>query len=90
MELRRIGDAKNPAATGELALSKAQWHEDLKFLVRELPKRHVNAFQHISRERSDAEVTGLDRKLDHLNSDEIYVGMNRLANLIRGTTTGPA
>jgi len=85
VELRRTGDAKGlVAAEGEeqLRLTKEQWNEDLMFLARELPKRHANAFHFISRERFEAEVAELDRKLDHLNSDEIYVGMDRIANSI--------
>ena len=65
-----------------LSLSHEQWHQDLAFLARELPKRHANAFHFISRERFEAEVDQLNGKLDRLNSDEIYVGMNRIVNLI--------
>ena len=34
-----------------LQLSTQQWHEDLQFLARELPKRHANAFHFTPRER---------------------------------------
>jgi hypothetical protein len=63
-------------------LRKDQWREDLQFLARELPKRHANAFHHTPRERFEAEVADLDRRLDSLNPDEIYVGLNRIANLV--------
>ena len=83
VELHRTGDAKNPTAAAEvLSLSKQQWHQDLDFLARELPKRHANAFHFISREGFETEVAQLSGKLDHLNSDEIYVGMDRIANSI--------
>src|ERR1035438_5273972 len=85
VELHRTGDAKGPVAAGGaegLSLPKDQWHDDLMFLARELPKRHANAFHFISRERFEAEVAEFDGKLDHLNGDEIYVGMDRIANLI--------
>lgn len=82
LELRRVGDAKGPVAAAGLGLTKEQWHEDLQFMARELPKRHADAFHFISRERFEAEVAELDRKLDQLNSDEIYVGMDHIANLI--------
>ena len=82
LELRRAGDAKTSSSAEALNLTKAQWHEDLSFFARELPKRHANAFHTISRERFEAEVGELDRRLDELNSDEIYVGMDRIANLI--------
>lgn len=80
--LRRVSDAKGPVPAERLGLTEEQWHEDLQFLARELPKRHANAFHFISRERFEAEVAELDRKLDRLNSDEIYVGLDRIANLI--------
>jgi hypothetical protein len=63
-------------------LSKEQWRQDLAYLAAELPKRHANAFHFISRERFEAEVAELDGKLDRLNADEIYAGMDRIANLI--------
>ena len=82
LELRRVSDAPPPAAAERSDLTKEQWHEDLQFLAKELPKRHANAFHFISRHRFEAEVAELDHKLDHLNSDEIYSGMDRIANLI--------
>jgi hypothetical protein len=65
-----------------LQLTTSQWHEDLQFFARELPRRHKNAFHHISRERFDAEVQALDHGLAGLGADAIYVGMARIANLI--------
>lgn len=65
-----------------LTLTNMQWHEDLRFLSRELPRRHANAFHHASHELFETQVTELDERLDRLNSDEIYVGMNRVANMI--------
>jgi hypothetical protein len=63
-------------------LTKAQWREDMQFLARELPKRHANAFHHTARERFEAGVSDLDRRLDSLNADEIYIGLDRIANLV--------
>ncbi|MGA7155402.1 MAG: hypothetical protein WBY53_01065 [Acidobacteriaceae bacterium] len=82
LELRRVGEAKPPPAPERSDLSKAEWHEDLKFFAAQLAERHANAFHYISRERYEAEVAELDRKLDGLNSDEIYVGLDRIANSI--------
>ena len=82
VELNRLGDAKAGGGGDGVSLTKEQWHEDLAFLARELPKRHANAFHFISRERFEAEVAELNDKLDHLNSDEIYVGMDRIATSI--------
>ena len=50
--------------------------------ARELPARHANAFHHTSRDRFVAAVAELDRRIDGLNADEIYVGLDRIANLV--------
>jgi len=82
IEMGHLGEAKSSVASEGVGLTKSQWHEDLMFLARELQKRHANAFHYISRERFETEVAELDRKLDHLNSDEIYVGRDHIVNLI--------
>jgi Peptidase family S41 len=63
-------------------VSKEQWHEDLKFLATELPKRHANAFHFLPKAMFVQEVSQLDRTLDDLNRDEIFVGMDRIDNAI--------
>jgi hypothetical protein len=63
-------------------VSKEQWHEDLKFLATELPKRHANAFHFLPKAAFVQEVSQLDRTLDNLSRDEIFVGMNRVDNSI--------
>jgi hypothetical protein len=63
-------------------ITKQQWREDLQYLAHELPKRHANAFHHTPRERLEAEVKALDRRIDSLNSDKIYVGLDQIANLV--------
>jgi hypothetical protein len=70
------------AKVSHLKLSAAQWREDLQFFARELPKRHANAFHHTPRERFEAEVADLDRRLDRLNGDEVVVALDRVANLV--------
>jgi hypothetical protein len=83
VELRCTGEARLPGSlTPTLAMSKQQWHEDLKFYATELPKRHINAFHYTSRERFDAEVTTLDHRIDQLDGDEVFVGLVRIAALI--------
>jgi len=82
-EARHLGDAKLPApATGAIKLSAEQWHEDLKFFADEMAKKHLNAFHYITRERFAAEVANLDRNLSQLDSDGVFVGLQRLVALI--------
>ena len=83
IDLRRVGEAKPPAPTEPtIQITPAQWREDLKFFADKLPKLHANAFQYISREQFASEVTALDQKLDHLNGDEAYAGIDRIAQMI--------
>ncbi len=80
--LRRAGEPKPPLpAAPRLDLGNEQWREDLRYFARELPKRHANAFHHTPQARFDAAVAELDRRLDRLGGDEIYVGLNRIAIL---------
>ncbi|HEV8067254.1 MAG TPA: hypothetical protein VGP76_05940 [Planctomycetaceae bacterium] len=65
-----------------LQLSTAQWREDLQFIARELPKRHMNAFHFTSREHFEAAVSEVDHKLPQLDAAHIYVGMMRVVNSI--------
>jgi hypothetical protein len=81
--LHRVGEPKPLTSSAPtLNLNTQQWREDLQFLARELAKRHGNAFHYVSRDRFDAAVAELDRRLDRLNGDEMYVALDRIANLI--------
>ena len=68
--------------TEDLHLSAAQWREDLAFLARELPARHANPFHYTPREQFGAAVASLDGRIAHLNSDEIWTGMQSIVALI--------
>lgn len=63
-------------------LSSEAWRDDLHYLARELPSRHVNAFHTVSRETFDAEVSRLDADIPRLNGDEIIVGLMRIVALV--------
>jgi hypothetical protein len=56
-------------------LTPAEWKQDLVALARELPKRHANAFHHVSREGFDTAAAQLQRRLDSVNSDAAIVGL---------------
>ena len=80
LDLHRVGNA-TPLDHAS-AVTPAQWHEDLAFLVKQLTTLHPDAFANTSKPKFDAAVTELDAKLDHLNPDEVYVGFDHIANLI--------
>ena len=63
-------------------LSSDAWRADLRYLARELPGHHVNAFHTVSRETFDAEVARLDAAIPRLNNDEVLVGLMRIVALI--------
>ncbi|MBI3409156.1 MAG: hypothetical protein HY040_12485 [Planctomycetes bacterium] len=67
----QTGDKKEPVSK----LTTEEWRQDLQHFVSELPKRHANAFHHISKERFEAEVAELKRRLDGMDADEAYVGL---------------
>jgi hypothetical protein len=52
------------------------------FLAAEIPKRHKNAFHHTSREAFEQAVANLDHELAGMNGDAIFVGLDRLVNMI--------
>jgi hypothetical protein len=83
VDLHRTGEAlPGTASADKLSLTPRQWREDLAYFATELPKRHPDAFANTPKDKFDVAVAELDGKIDHLNSDEIYIGLDRLANLI--------
>jgi Peptidase family S41 len=63
-------------------LSSDAWREDLRYLARELPGQHANAFHTVRREVFDAQVASLDASIPRLNGDEVLVGFMRIVALI--------
>src|SRR5215204_1575253 len=63
-ELRRVGDLP---ALEDLApvihQSKDKWRGDLRYLATELPKKHKNAFNRISKDQWDASIARLDSQI---------------------------
>src|SRR6266550_6708422 len=63
-------------------ISSDAWREDLRYLARELPNHHANAFHTISREAFAGEVARLDAAIPSLPADEVLVGLMRVVALI--------
>lgn len=81
--LTRLGDARAIApVTPDLTIGKQQWHEDLQFLMSELTNKHVEPFGFTPRQTLLDDAAALDRQLDTLNPDQIYMGMDHIANLV--------
>ena len=83
LQLHRTGEALPiTASEDKLSLTPQQWRDDLSDFARELTKKHPAAFANTSKDKFEAAVAELNGKIDHLNSDEIYIGLDHLANLI--------
>jgi hypothetical protein len=64
------------------SISVRQWREDLAYLARELPRRHLNLFHTMRRERFDSALAVLDRKLPTLARHQIIVELARIVALV--------
>lgn len=63
-------------------LTKEQWRQDLRFLAKELPRRHKNAFHTVSRDAFEKAVADLDAAIPSLQDYEIIIGMQRIVAMI--------
>lgn len=63
-------------------ITSAAWRDDLRYLARELPSRHINAFHTVGREAFAGEVARLDAAIPRLNGDEVLVGLMRIVALV--------
>jgi hypothetical protein len=71
-----------------LDLTPAQWREDIAYYERELPRRHANAFFHISRTEFEKEVRALAQRAASANGDEMFVGLQQITKSIGDGHTG--
>jgi hypothetical protein len=85
----RVGPARPlDGLAPTIELTPAQWREDLDAFAAEMPKRHANAFFHTPKPVFDAELAKLKARLDRMNNDEVFVGLERIANAIGDGHTG--
>lgn len=72
-----------PAPASVLAdPTPAQWREDLRFMAREMERRHKNLYHSVSREAFAAAVADLEARLPRLERHEVIVGLMRIAALV--------
>ncbi|MCX8052395.1 MAG: S41 family peptidase [Armatimonadetes bacterium] len=65
-----------------------KWREDLAYLARELPSRHVNLFFKVTERKFKQQVEELDREIPQLRYDQILVAFARLVASIGDEHTG--
>ena len=63
-------DAQTSA--GAPPLTKAQWRDDLRYLARELPKRHKNAFHATTREQFERDVAAREAAIPSLEYQHFH------------------
>jgi hypothetical protein len=80
--------SRSPEGGPNLAISKAQWQEDLKYFAKELPKRHKNLFHTMSREQFDQAVAELEAAIPSLAGHQILVHMRQITAKVGDGHTG--
>ncbi|MFZ0749177.1 MAG: hypothetical protein WAM70_07440, partial [Pyrinomonadaceae bacterium] len=70
------------AKNASTEITSAAWRDDLRYLARELPSRHIKAFHTVSRETFAGEVARLEAAIPGLNGDEVLVGLMRIVALV--------
>lgn len=75
---------KTVFATGS---REARWERDIDYLVKELPKRHVNLFFNIAEEDFKYKAEKLKQALPGMNDDEIRIGIKKLLAAVGDTHT---
>lgn len=58
------------------------WREDLRFMAREMPKRHKNLFHTMTREQFESAVRRLDDRIPSLARHEVIVEMARIVAMV--------
>lgn len=71
--------AADPSPTAALV---GGWQADLNLFASELPRRHANAFHHISRRTFDADVEALRHRLQRIDADQFWVGLDQIESAI--------
>jgi hypothetical protein len=68
------------AVTGQTDANR--WREDLQFLASELPRRHRNLFDSMTRAEFDDAVRRLDERIPSLGTSEITAELTRIIGMI--------
>ena len=76
------------AMTPTLALTKAQWAQDVAAFAEGLPKTHANAFYSQTKPQFQAQIAGLDRRIGQLNDDQVFTELQRITNAVGDGHTG--
>jgi hypothetical protein len=82
------GVAQRPVQ--QSATRDARWIEDVRFLARELPARHKNAFAYVPHATFEGELARLEAAIPRLSDAQVQLGIARVAALLHdGHTRAP-
>lgn len=73
----------NAAASAAASSPESRWKEDLDYLARELPARHLDFFKLIPKRKFDREVSALESELPRLSDVEVVFRLMRLVAGLR-------
>ena len=69
-------------------LGPDDWRADLAYFDRELPRRHKNAFHHVSRDSFEHAVALLEGRLPAMTAPDFWFGLKRITSAIGDVHTG--
>ena len=78
--------AATPSTAAELP--KDQWRENLAFLAKELPARHIDLFFHLPRPDWETRVATLEKAIDNLSDLRIRIELTKLVAAVGDSHTG--
>ena len=87
---QRLGQAPEAQRGSTKTADQARdekWREDLRYLAKELPRRHKNVYHSISKAQFKRAIAKLDEAIPSLKDHEIIVGMRRILGMVGDTHT---
>ena len=75
------GQHSAPPANMNLDLTPEKWREDLQYFAIEVPKRHINPFHAVSRDKFEVAVNKLHYRIPTLKNEEIFCEFLKLSAL---------
>ncbi len=85
-----MADSIGASGQGAATSTQSQWREDLAYLVRELPSRHINFFARLSEDEFRRRATKLNSEIPTLNQVKILAHLAELVAAVGDAHTNIA
>lgn len=76
------GPGDEPQRAIPLRAAADLWREDLRFMAREMPRRHRNLFHTMTREQFESAVRSLDERIPTLARHQVIVELMRIVAMV--------